>query len=108
MVEPVRADGPCLRDRDMLQPPLEKIGDGQGHPLGGGLPSVCLLSARTIAEGDVLAVPGHEARVCDRATPEVARQIRHDACTVAIAIHDETVPLRLHRVARTMTKLVQL
>src|SRR5262249_57141777 len=102
MVEPVRADGPCLRYRDMLQPPLEKIGDGQGHPLGGGLPSVCLLRARTIAEGDVLAVPGHETRVFDRATPEVARQICHDACTVAIALHDAHVPLRLPRVAQTI------
>jgi hypothetical protein len=51
MVEPVRPDDPCLRYRDMLQPPLKKIGDGQGHPLGCGLPSVCLLRARTIAEG---------------------------------------------------------
>ena len=108
MVQPIRPHDPRLGQRHMPQPALEKVGDGQSHPLGCGLPSVCLLRAQTIAEGDALAVLGHEARVFDRATPEVASQIRHDACTVAIALHDAHVPFRLPRVTQTVQQVEQL
>ena len=57
----------------MLQPPLEKVGDRQRHPLGGGGSVVGRLLMRAMEQGHVLPVPGHHTRVLDRATAQVAR-----------------------------------
>ena len=108
MVQPVSPHHARLGHRDMEEPPLQKVGHGQGHPLGRGGRRVGLLLPCAIGEGDAVTVIRHQAGVLDRTAPQVARQIRHHTSAMAIALHDPHMPLRLRRVAQAVQEVEPL
>ena len=56
---------------ELEEPPLQKVGHGQGHPLGRGGRRVGS-SPCAIGEGDAVTVMRHQAGVLDRTAPQVA------------------------------------
>ena len=102
LVPPVRPDHPGLWPRDRLEPALEPVRHGHGHPLGRGAATCGLHLAGAMPAGAVGAVPGHAARLFARTTPQSARQLGHDTCPVTRALHEPPVPLRLRRGAEAV------
>jgi hypothetical protein len=84
----------------MQQPALEKVCYGPGDLRGYWAVAIGFLMAGTAGEGNPHAVPGHEARVLERATPQIPGQIRHHPRAVAVALPNVHVPLGLLRVAK--------
>jgi hypothetical protein len=72
MVESIRPYHPCVGTRHVQQPPLEKIGDRQRHPLPEGSPRHRLRPGRALGEGDAVPIPGHQPRVLEGTAPQVA------------------------------------
>jgi hypothetical protein len=75
MVPPLGPHHPRLRPGDTEPPALEKIRYGHGALRGHWAVALGCLRAGTAGAGDPHTVPGHEARVLARATPQRPAQI---------------------------------
>jgi hypothetical protein len=88
-----------LGDGHMQQPALQKVRDGQGHPLQPRTRVVSLLLPGARGEGDMVPVPRYKPSILEGAAAQIAGEIRDDPRAVRLALHDPHVPLRLRRVA---------
>ncbi len=70
MVQPIAPHHAGLGDGHMQQPALQKVRDGQGHPLEPRTRAVSLLLPGAIGEGDAVPVPRHQPSILEGAAAQ--------------------------------------
>jgi hypothetical protein len=108
MVQPIAPHHTGLGGWHMQQPALQKVRDGQGHPLKPRARAGSLLLPGARGEGDAVPVPRHKPGILEGAAAQLAGEIRDHPRAVRIALHDPHVPLRLRRVAQAVQEVEHL